>query len=155
MGTIKCSAADEYGARRRTSTARCRRPPPRGAPPLPASWLSWSPASTGREGARWSTHARATTACKRPRSRSVVRTPEPRGERAMGAALTLWVRHAGTRSQSNTHAARGLTVRRSPSIGANTSWCHSARDVVFARLGAGVTSVRPAGGASVPELALA
>ena len=60
----------------------------------------------------------------------------------------LWVRHAGTRAQSNTHAARGLTVRRSPSIGANTSWCHSARDLVFARLGAGVTSVRPAGGAS-------
>ena len=61
----------------------------------------------------------------------------------------LWVRHAGTRSQSNNHAARGLTVRRSPSIGANTSWCHSARDLVFARRGAGVTSVRPAGGASV------
>ena len=61
----------------------------------------------------------------------------------------LWVRHARTRSQSNTHAARGLTVSRSPSIGANTSWCHSARDLVFARLGAGVTSVRPAGGASV------
>ena len=53
----------------------------------------------------------------------------------------LWVRHAGTRAQSNTHAARGLTVRRSPSIGANTSWCHSARDLVFARLAAGVTSV--------------
>ena len=60
----------------------------------------------------------------------------------------LWVRHAGTRAQSNTHAARGLTVRRSPSIGANTSWCHSARDLVFARRGAGVTSVRPPGGAS-------
>ena len=41
-----------------------------------------------RSPARWSTHARATTACKWPRSRSVVRTPEPRGERAMGAALT-------------------------------------------------------------------
>ena len=37
----------------------------------------------------------------------------------------LWVRHARTHAQSNTHAARGLTVRCSPSIGANTSWCHS------------------------------
>ena len=63
----------------------------------------------------------------------------------------LWVRHAGTRSQSNTHAARGLTVRRSPSIGANTSWCHSARELVFARLGPGVTSVTPPGGASGPR----
>ena len=41
-----------------------------------------------RSPARWSAHARAATACKWPRSRSVVRTPEPRGERAMGAALT-------------------------------------------------------------------
>ena len=29
----------------------------------------------------------------------------------------LWVRHADTHAQSNTPAARGLTVRRSPSIG--------------------------------------
>ena len=41
-----------------------------------------------RSPARWSAHARAATACKWPRSRSVVRTPGPRGERAMGAALT-------------------------------------------------------------------
>ena len=41
-----------------------------------------------RSPARWSTHARAATACKWPRSRSVVRTPEPHSERAMGAALT-------------------------------------------------------------------
>ena len=41
-----------------------------------------------RSPARWSAHARAATACKWPRWRSVVRTPEPRGERAMGAALT-------------------------------------------------------------------
>ena len=41
-----------------------------------------------RSPARWSTHARATTACKWPRARSVVRTPELHSERAMGAALT-------------------------------------------------------------------
>ena len=41
-----------------------------------------------RSPARWSAHARAATACKWPRSRSVVRTPEPHGEREMGAALT-------------------------------------------------------------------
>ena len=41
-----------------------------------------------RSPARWSAHARAATACKWPRSRSVVRTPEPHSERAMGAALT-------------------------------------------------------------------
>ena len=37
----------------------------------------------------------------------------------------LWVRHAGTRSQSNTHAARGLTVRRSPSGARVATWCHA------------------------------
>ena len=37
---------------------------------------------------RWSAHAPAATACKRPRARSVVRTPERHSERAMGAALT-------------------------------------------------------------------
>ena len=37
----------------------------------------------------------------------------------------LWVRHAGTRAQSNTHAARGLTVRRSPSGARVATWCHA------------------------------
>ena len=37
----------------------------------------------------------------------------------------LWVRHARTRSQSNTHAARGLTVRRSPSGARVATWCHA------------------------------
>ena len=41
-----------------------------------------------RSPARWSSHARAATACKWPRSWSVVRMPEPHNERAMGAALT-------------------------------------------------------------------
>ena len=43
-------AAGEYGARRRKNGALSA-PPPRGAPPLPASWPSWPPASMGREGA--------------------------------------------------------------------------------------------------------
>ena len=37
----------------------------------------------------------------------------------------LWVRHADTRAQSNTHAARGLTVRRSPSGARVATWCHA------------------------------
>ena len=37
----------------------------------------------------------------------------------------LWVRHAGTRAQSNTHAARGLTVRRSPTGARVATWCHA------------------------------
>ena len=37
----------------------------------------------------------------------------------------LWVRHARTHAQSNTHAARGLTVRRSPSGARVATWCHA------------------------------
>ena len=37
----------------------------------------------------------------------------------------LWVRHAGTRAQSNTHGARGLTVRRLPSGARVATWCHA------------------------------
>ena len=98
-----------------------------------------------RSPARWSSHTRSTTACKGPRARrGVVQTPEPHSGRAMGAAHLpgqpasrlhphalvraafdntgsdrhgLWVRHADTHAQSNTPGARGLTVRRSPSIG--------------------------------------
>ena len=47
----------------------------------------------------------------------------------------LWVRHARTHAQSNTHAARGLTVRRSPSGARVATWCHGSR--------AGVTGGRP------------
>ena len=48
----------------------------------------------------------------------------------------LWVRHARTHAQSNTHAARGLTVRRSPSGARVATWCHGSR--------AGVTGGRAA-----------
>ena len=41
-----------------------------------------------RSPARWSAQAAATTACKGPRARGVVRTPKRRSGRAMGAALT-------------------------------------------------------------------
>ena len=37
--------------------------PPRGAPHLPASWLSWPPASTGREGARTARCRRGPQGC--------------------------------------------------------------------------------------------
>ena len=37
----------------------------------------------------------------------------------------LWVRHAGTRAQSNTHGARGLTVRCWPSGARVATWCHA------------------------------
>ena len=50
-------------------------------------------------------NARAATACKWPRWRSVVRTPEPRGERAMGAALT---RPSGIASASARAPACGV-----------------------------------------------
>ena len=96
-----------------------------------------------RSPARWSIHTRSTTTCKGPRARGVVQTPEPHSGRAWGPHLPgqpasrlhphalvraafdnvgsdrhgLWVRHADTHAQSNTPGARGLTVRRSPSIG--------------------------------------
>ena len=96
-----------------------------------------------RSPARWSSHTRSTTTCKGPRARGVVQTPEPHSGRAWGPHLPgqpasrlhphalvraafdnvgsdrhgLWVRHADTHAQSNTPGARGLTVRRSPSIG--------------------------------------
>ena len=56
-------AAGEYGAA-----------PPRGAPLLPASWPSWPPASTGREGAR-------TARCRRP---------PPRGSPHLPASWPSW-----------------------------------------------------------------
>ena len=78
------------GTLERAQRAIQRRRPARLRPTAPRRCGSCAAAlgRRRRSPARWSTHARATTACKRPRSRSVVRTPEPRGERAMGAALT-------------------------------------------------------------------
>ena len=55
-----------------------------------------------RSPARWSSHTRSTTACKGPRARGVVQTPEPRSGRAMGAALTrpTSIASASTRSRA-------------------------------------------------------
>ena len=78
------------GTSERARRAIQRRRPARLRPTAPRRCGSCAAAlgRRRRSPARWSTHARAATACKWPRSRSVVRTPEPRGERAMGAALT-------------------------------------------------------------------
>ena len=55
-----------------------------------------------RSPARWSSHTRSTTACKGPRARGVVQTPEPHSGRAMGAALTrpTSIASASTRSRA-------------------------------------------------------
>ena len=78
------------GTLERAQRAIQRRRPARLRPTAPRRCGSCAAAlgRRRRSPARWSTHARATTACQWPRSRSVVRTPKPRGERAMGAALT-------------------------------------------------------------------
>ena len=91
-----CTAAAGGSPRRLRGTLECaqravhRRQPARLRPTTPRRCGSCAAAlgRRRRSPARWSAHARAATACKWPRSRSVVRTPEPRGERAMGAALT-------------------------------------------------------------------
>ena len=90
------TASADGSPRRQRGTLECaqraiqRRRPARLRPTAPRRCGSCAAAlgRRRRSPARWSTHARATTACKWPRSRSVVRTPEPRGERAMGAAPT-------------------------------------------------------------------
>ena len=71
-------------------TAVHRRQPARLRPTTPRRCGSCAAAlvTRRRSPARWSAHAPAATACKRPRARSVVRTPERHSERAMGAALT-------------------------------------------------------------------
>ena len=78
-GTLKC--AQRAIQRRRPARLRPSTPRRCGSCAAALGRLRRSPA-------RWSTHARAATACKWPRSWSVVRTPEPHSERAMGAALT-------------------------------------------------------------------
>ena len=95
LAAPRTAAADGSPRRQRGTLERAqraiqRRRPARLRPTAPRRCGSCAAAlgRRRRSPARWSTHARATTACKRPRSRSVVRTPEPRGERAMGAALT-------------------------------------------------------------------
>ena len=77
-------------ARYQHAAALQRRRPARLRPTAPRRCGSCASAlgRRRRSPARWSTHARAATACKWPRSWSVVRTPEPHSERAMGAALT-------------------------------------------------------------------
>ena len=71
-------------------TAVHRRQPARLRPTTPRRCGSCAAALVTRQRspARRSAHAPAATACKRPRARSVVRTPERHSERAMGAALT-------------------------------------------------------------------
>jgi len=71
-------------------TAVHRRQPARLRPTAPRRCGSCAAAlvTRRRSPARWSAHAPAATACKRPRARSVVRAPERHSERAMGAALT-------------------------------------------------------------------
>ena len=90
------TAAAGESPRRPRGTLKCaqraiqRRRPARLRPTAPRRCGSCAAAlgRRRRSPARWSTHARAATACKWPRSWSVVRTPEPHSERAMGAALT-------------------------------------------------------------------
>ena len=95
LAAPRTAAADGSPRRQRGTLERAqraiqRRRPARLRPTAPRRCGSCAAAlgRRRRSPARWSTHARATTACKWPRSRSVVRTPEPHSERAMGAALT-------------------------------------------------------------------
>ena len=91
-----CTAAAGGSPRRLRGTlegaqrAVHRRQPARLRPTTPRRCGSCAAALVTRQRspARRSAHAPAATACKRPRARSVVRTPERHSERAMGAALT-------------------------------------------------------------------
>ena len=107
------TAAADGSPRRQRGTLECaqraiqRRRPARLRPTAPRRCGSCAAALGRRRGspARWSTDARAATACKWPRSWSVVRTPEPHSERAMGAALT---RPTGSGSASARARACGV-----------------------------------------------
>jgi hypothetical protein len=140
-------------------TAVHRRQPARLRPTTPRRCGSCAAAFNTRQRspARWSAHAPAATACKRPRARSVVRTPGRHSERAMGAALTrptgitsapagavraafdhfdpdrrgLWVRHADTHAQANSYRPRAHPGRMSAHTAAAAAQCGAGVSVAM------------------------
>ena len=112
-------------------TAVHRRQPARLRPTTPRRCGSCAAAlgRRRRSPARWSTHARAATACKWPRSRSVVRTPEPHSERAMGAALTRATRNRHRVCIGTHSCVRRLTI----SIAIGAAFGHGTRTRTLSR----------------------